>query len=352
MSDIHSKHDPRPKQLRVWQLVLIDLLVIALGLNLFALVHIVLPRQPATEPQVIGALPAATAAAATSELLSSTAAPEAESEATAEPEETAEPTPEPIVYDGMFDEKFHDKFTDGEVIADEHSYRSRNLNVTYTEVSEPGLLYHVADIYVRDLKFLRTAFGRGEYAKGSEFLSDMSARCQAVAAISGDHYNARLEGIVVRNGVLYRETRFDDVCLLLNDGSMVTLTNKQLDMEAVKSMGVYQAWAFGPMLLDENGQVMSEFNSSVTRNNPRSAIGYVEPGHYVFIQVDGRIAASNGITMQGLSQLFYDWGCVRAFNLDGGASSGFTWQGALVSYPYGRPVSDCIYVTDSEEAAD
>ena len=346
MSVIHSKHDPRPRQLRVWQLVLIDLLVIALGLNLFALVHIVLPRQPATEPQVIGALPAATTAAATGELLSSTAAPEDE------PEETAEPTPEPIVYDGMFDEKFHDKFTDGEVIADEHSYRSRNINVTYTEVSEPGLLYHVADIYVRDLKFLRTAFGRGEYAKGSEHLSDMSARCEAVAAISGDHYNARLEGIVVRNGVLYRETRFDDVCLLLNDGSMVTLTNKQLDMEAVKSMGVYQAWAFGPMLLDENGQVMSEFNSSVTRNNPRSAIGYVEPGHYVFIQVDGRIPASNGITMQGLSQLFYDWGCVRAFNLDGGASSGFTWQGALVSYSYGRPVSDCIYVTDSEEAGD
>ena len=34
MSTIHSKHDPKPKQLRVWQLVLIDLLVIGLGLNL------------------------------------------------------------------------------------------------------------------------------------------------------------------------------------------------------------------------------------------------------------------------------------------------------------------------------
>jgi len=341
VSTIHSRHDPEPRQLRVWQLVLIDLLVIALGLNLFALVHIVFPRQAATVPQVIAALPTA----AVSEPLSTTSYAGEDPAAS-----TPEPTAEPIVYDGMFDEKFHDKFTDGEVIADEHSYRSRNINVTYTEVSEPGLIYHVADIYIRDLKFLRTAFGRGEYAKGNEHLSDMAARCQAVAAISGDHYNARLEGIVVRNGVLYRETRFDDVCLLLNDGRMVTMTNRQLDMEAVKSMGVYQAWAFGPMLLDENGQVMSEFNSTVTRNNPRSAIGYVEPGHYVFIQVDGRIPGSNGITMQGLSQLFYDRGCVQAFNLDGGASSGFTWQGALVSYPYGRPVSDCIYVADYEEA--
>ena len=346
MSVIHSKHDPRPGQLRVWQLVLIDLLVIAVGLNLFALVHIVFPRQAVTEPQVIGALTAT--AEASGEPLPSAVTPKV----TADPETPVAPTPEPIVYDGMFDERFHDKFTDGEVIVDENSYRSRNINVTYTEVSETGLLYHVADIYVRDLKFLRTAFGRGAYAKGNEPLSDMSSRCQAVAAISGDHYNARLEGIVVRNGVLYRETRFDDVCLLLDDGSMVTLTNKQLDMEAVRTMGVYQAWAFGPMLLDENGQVMSEFNSSVTRNNPRSAIGYVEPGHYVFIQVDGRIPGSNGITMQGLSQLFYDLGCVRAFNLDGGASAGFTWQGALVSYPYGRPVSDCIYVTDSEEVTD
>ena len=100
------------------------------------------------------------------------------------------------------------------------------------------------------------------------------------------------------------------------------------------------------MLLD-NGQPMTEFNSDVQRANPRSAIGYFEPGHYCFVQVDGRIESSRGMTLEELSQLFADLGCTVAYNLDGGQSSGIVWQGQLQSYPYNRPVSDIIYVSET-----
>lgn len=331
------------KQLSVFSLILIDLLAIGVGLNIFALFHIVIHYDSGSAPRVISTLPPTTASTPAPAVSESPAPISTET-----PKETAEPTPTPIVYEGMFDEKFHDKFTDGEVIATENTYVSRNLNVTYTEVVEDHLIYHVADIYVRDLKYLRTGFGNDKWNGGSENLIDMANRANAVAAISGDHYYARYEGIVIRQGVFYRDTRFEDVCLLLNDGSMVTMYNSELNMDELETMGVYQAWAFGPELLDENGQPKTVFNSNVTVRNPRSAIGCVEPGHYVFVQVDGRIDASWGMTMESLSQLFYDLGCTRAYNLDGGQSSGFVWQGELVSYPYDRPVSDCIYVTDMD----
>ena len=103
-------------------------------------------------------------------------------------------------------------------------------------------------------------------------------------------------------------------------------------------------------MLLQNGQAMEDFTSTVTVANPRSAIGYVEPGHYFFVQVDGRGGTgSRGMTMRELSLLFESLGCETAYNLDGGATAGIAWQGELLSYPYMRPVCDIIYVTDHPE---
>ena len=326
---------PRPgrkQSMPLWRMILLDVLAIGVGLNLFALFHHVLHLEATSEPV---ALPSAAPVY--------TPAPTPVQSAEEEPETSPLP-----LRSGQFGEKFRDKFTDGEVITTEDSYRSGNINVTYSHVEQDGIIYNVADVYVSDLRFLRAGMGKDAYNKGSEDLLVMAQRHEAVAAISGDHYYARLEGVVARNGVLYRETRFQDVCILMNDGQMVTLTDAQLDMDSLKATGAWQVWGFGPKLLD-NGVVCESFNSDVTRANPRSAIGYVEPGHYVLVQVDGRIKSSRGMSMTELAQLFADYGCTAAFNLDGGQSAGFVWQGELVSYPYGRPVSDMIYVTDFAE---
>ena len=184
------------------------------------------------------------------------------------------------------------------------------------------------------------------YSARSAPISETASLYNAVVALSGDHYRARYEGIVVRNGVLYRESRFADVCVLYTDGVMATFADEDFDLEAESEKGIWQVWSFGPMLLD-NGQAMTQFNSELQRANPRSAIGYFEPGHYCFVQVDGRIESSRGMTLEVLSQLFADLGCTAAYNLDGGKSSGFVWQGELLSYPYNRPISDIIYVSET-----
>lgn len=312
-----------------------DLLFIAVGLNVFALFHHVLNFQPEVTPVAL-ATPAPLSTP------SPTPAPQPDGET---PEESAAPVKE---YCGVWGEKFSEHFTDGEIISTETSYRSEHIAIEYTHVERDGVIYSVADIYLSDLKYLRAGFAAGEFSHGIEYLSDMAARENAIVAISGDHCAARYEGIVVRNGLLYRETRFQDVGILLNDGRLVTLSDAQLDLNELKETGAWQVWSFGPLLL-ENGQAAGSFRSDVTGNNPRSAIGYVEPGHYVFIQVDGRIEASRGLTMTELAELFVSYGCETAYNLDGGQSAGMVWQGELVSYPYGRQVSDCIVIVDMED---
>ena len=337
-----GSHTAKSKHMSVWKLVVIDVLCIGVGLVVFALFHHVIHFKSNTEPVLITAVTPTPTALPTPEAVQPT-----------EPGDEPEITPEPVkVYTGMWGEKFADKFTDGEVIATENSYQSANVNITVQKVEGDRQIYYIADIYINDLSCLRSAFARGEYNGGIEPITDMAENCGAIVAISGDHYYGRYEGVVVRNYYWCRETRFQDVGVLLSDGSLVTLTNAELDMDNLKEAAPYQVWSFGPELLDAEGKAKTSFNSTVTVNNPRSAIGYVEPGHYYFVVVDGRINESRGMTMQELAQLFEDLGCVSAYNLDGGQSSGFVWQGELMSYPYGRNISDIIYIVDGAQEGD
>ena len=269
------------------------------------------------------------------------------------PELTPEPTPEPTperTYSGVWGEKFADKFTEGEIIEDEHSYRSENINVTLTKVEEDMLVYYVAEVYVSDLKYLRSGFANGAYNGGFRKIAEIAAQENAIVAICGDHYAGRTAGIVVRNGEEYRSMRFDDVCILYSDGTMVTMGNSELDLKALEEAGPWQVWSFGPELLDDEGHAKERFNTTVYPANPRCAIGYVEPGHYFLVEVEGSrggvYTGSRGMDMQQLAILFESLGCKSAYNLDGGRSVGIAWKGELVSFDYDRSIPDIIYVTD------
>ena len=322
------------KLLPVWKLAVIDFFCIAAGLLLFALFHHVIDLTPKSAPV---ALPIATPAP------TPTPAPVVES-AEPEPEQTEEPRPL------TWAEKFADQFTDGEIVRSESEYRSANIAVSYTLYDRGDkLLYRVADVYVSDLKYLRVGFSMGEYGHSAEFVGEFIRRYQPIVALSGDYYLGRREGIVVRDGVLYRDVPDTaDLCVLYDDGTMQCMDASALSVETVLEGGIRDVWTFGPTLVT-GGQVMTSFNTIKNISDhahPRSAIGYIEPGHYVFVQVDGRIAKSNGMTLAQLAALMAELGCTEAYNLDGGASSAMVWNGERVSYNYDRPLTDMIYVTE------
>ena len=336
-----SKTKKPQKHMKVGTMIALDLLAIILGLNVFALFHHVIPSYFPKEveptalesPAPLRPEPTETPKPAAAE----TPAPETET--------TPEPAP---VRTGMWGQKFAEQFTDGEVIETEDSYRSGHISVTLQTVEKEHLVYHVAEVYVSDLKYLRTAMGHDDWGH-SQDPTELANAHHAVFAISGDHYFGRWEGVVIRNGLLYRDSHNEDVCALLQDGSMITFPDEELDVEKLTAMAPWQVWSFGPRLL-ENGKAREEIPSTIARANPRAAIGYVEPGHYFFVQVEGRGGYdSEGMTLLELAALFEELGCQTAYNLDGGRTASMVWKGELFSYPYDRPVYDIIYITDETE---
>ncbi len=255
-------------------------------------------------------------------------------------------------------EKFAKYFTD-EVVSTDTSYSGENISITVEKYTTGSgghkVTYYVADIYINDITCLQSGFADNTYGIGyTETVLSMDQELNALLAINGDYYGNGNNGVVIRNGAVYRDTSNGmDVCVLYSDGSMSTYSPEEFDADKVVADGAWQAWCFGPELIDEAGSSMTSFNTDkhIARINPRSAIGYYEPGHYCFVVVDGRQSGySDGMTLNELSQLFEDLGCSAAYNLDGGKSSSMTFQDAEVNHPCdgGREVSDCIMIKEVE----
>jgi exopolysaccharide biosynthesis protein len=243
------------------------------------------------------------------------------------------------------------------------SYTSDTAKITVSKhVTGTGantVTYYVADVVVSDATILRSAFANDQF--GTNIIattSEIADQADAVLAINGDYYGFRTTGIVIRNGVVFRDSGARQGLAIYQDGTMrlydeTTTTGAQLVKE-----GVWNTLSFGPGLVTD-GQVISGIdeveidtnfgNHSVQGQQPRTGIGMVSTNHFVFVVVDGRSSGySRGVTMTEFADIFTDLGAQVAYNLDGGGSSTMVFNGALVNNPLGkgteRGTSDIIYV--------
>lgn len=233
------------------------------------------------------------------------------------------------------------------VISTDTQYDDGNIKINIETVKQEKLTYYVADIQLSDVKYLKTAFAQGKFGRNyTQTTSQMAQENNAILAISGDYYGFRDNGIIIRNGTLYRDKSADESLVVMSNGDFKIVKDSETSGEQLKAEGAIHSFSFGPTLV-ENGQYAPR-TSKVNTNNPRTGIGQVGPLHYVFIVVDGRGAGgSEGLKMQDFAQLFVDRGCSVAYNLDGGGTSTMWMNGKVVNNPsYGeeRRLSDIIYI--------
>lgn len=272
------------------------------------------------------------------------------------PMPTATPAPtatlEPVDAVGSFRIKFADKFIEGKVQKTKTTYVSENLNIAiYKRRSEElSTTYYVVDIYVADISCFMTAFAQDKFGIGyTDWPKQIAKNYKSVITMNGDQCGMRKTGVVIRNGQLYRNKKVtNDVCVLYWDGTVKTFAPGDFNANWEMSNGAYQAWNFGPRLLDEDGNAKTKFNSTTASQNPRSALGYFEPGHYCFVAVDGRSDESDGITLKNLASLMKNLGCQQAYNLDGGRTSMLYAGDTLVNQPAegGRKATDVLMIVD------
>ncbi len=213
---------------------------------------------------------------------------------------------------------------------------------------------YVADILLPSVESLKTAFAQDTYGrKITATTSDTATENDALLAINGDFYGARERGYVIRNGVLYRDTPSNaDVLCIYTDGRMEIVDPQEKSAQELLDNGAWQVFSFGPGLL-EDGEILVDTNDEVgmaMASNPRTAIGMIEPNHYIFVVSDGRTSDNEGLSLYELADFMKNLGVATAYNLDGGGSSTMVYQGEIINTPSSgrhsreRSVSDIVYI--------
>lgn len=249
------------------------------------------------------------------------------------------------------------------VVVTDTAYDDGSTFITISKVvtgsAGDTITYYVADVTLGDATELRSAFASNEFGTNIvQYTSDIAEDHDAVFAINGDYYGFRRTGIIVRNGVIYRDEGARTGLAIYRDGTMAIYDESQTTAEELVADGVWNTLSFGPALVDD-GQILSGIddieidtnfgNHSIQGVQPRTGIGMIAPDHFVFVVVDGRADGySRGVTMTEFAQIFIDLDCQVAYNLDGGGSATMYFNGSLVNNPLGRGrergTSDILYI--------
>lgn len=232
------------------------------------------------------------------------------------------------------------KDSKGDVIWTENSYQDNNISITINTVRRFETTVYVADVKIKHLAYLQTALAKNQFGRNiKEYPSVMAARNHAILAINGDYYGFRDKGLVIRNGYLFDETRLpredDDLLIVDKNGEFEIVKEETVNIKEVHEAGAWQTFCFGPGLIINNEIVVTK-RSEVDAHkisNPRTAIGYVEPLHYIMLVSDGRTETEKGLSLLELAKVMQEFGCKDAYNLDGGGSSVMIFNNKIINKP-------------------
>jgi len=236
---------------------------------------------------------------------------------------------------------------------------SISISTVVTGSGSDTVTYYVADVQLTDATALRSAFAQNSF--GENIVENPSAIAEdngAVFAINGDYYGFRDSGIIIRNGVIYRDSGARTGLAFYLDGHVEVYDETATTAQELLDSGVWNTLSFGPAIV-ENGETVDGIesvevdtnfgNHSIQGDQPRTAVGVIDDNHLAFVVVDGRSPGySKGVTLTGLADIMLGLGATTAYNLDGGGSSTMYFNGSLVNNPLGtgteRGTSDILYI--------
>lgn len=180
-------------------------------------------------------------------------------------------------------------------------------------------------------------------------------RC--VFSITGDYigFTRNRKGVMMRQGIVYYDRNETTTMAIHPNGTLLTFYKEDMvTAEALKDQGVEDSFSFGPILV-KDGKFMTR---DVVHNKVatmRVGLGYACPYH--FIAVVTCRDSNMFTTFTELANIFLDYHCKEAYNLDGGHSTTMTFMGkqltmfTLINVPHSniRGLSDVMGFLTSEQ---
>jgi len=291
-----------------------------------------------------------------------TVRPAAEPTPSPSPIPTSSPTPNPTPTPSPTPDPYFS--AEEEVTSDAEAgrwlYRSPSLYVDVSRVhdEENSVTYFAAEIRLKEGETERGGMSKpGKISAKNVPLYEIAQAYNAVIAVNGDFMKDNTsdpKGVIIRDGIVALDDDKEDTLAFMPDGTMKIFEKGETSADELLAAGVKNSFSFGPTLI-KDGVIQDGLDKHRLRSkNPRTAVGMIEPYHFLLVVVDGRQGSySKGMTLTELAELFSSYHCEVAFNFDGGASAAMCFMGQNISkyagsYTGQRDVPDALMFGESE----
>ncbi len=219
--------------------------------------------------------------------------------------------------------------------------------IQYIVDTKPVQRYFIADVRFKpeQEQFKQHVYVNATFKGQMIWPQTLAQTSKMVIAINGDYHimdnRKGRQGNIIRNReILYthnpkKTMSFPnlDTMALHDDGRLSVYGVGETTSEELMAMGdVHDALSFGPYVI-RDGVLRDYDGKNADAREPRTAMGMVEPGHYIILVCEGRVPAkggdkgAKGMDINEVGKLLYAYGCEQGFMLDGGSTSVLIFMG-------------------------
>lgn len=222
----------------------------------------------------------------------------------------------------------------------------------YTLV-EAGYRGYMAKISLNSSEALQLVLADDQIVSDGETTSHAAKRKDAILAVNAGGYWKTQEGKLAPLGItvvdgdiktFYKNSKLSFVGF--NENGQLTGGQYQTEGE-IKENQILQGSSFIPTLLAD-GEKLPIPSDWANEKHPRTIIGNFSNDELLFIVIDGRNKGwSNGVTLEEVQEKLLSFKVKDAFNLDGGGSSAFYYDGKILNKPSDgkeRPVTSNLII--------
>ncbi|WP_283693720.1 phosphodiester glycosidase family protein [Clostridium perfringens] len=240
---------------------------------------------------------------------------------------------------------------DEELGSIEYKSNTMSINILPIKKTNPNINMWEVNIKLSSGSQIKSAFADDKFnLRNREKTSDIAKRHNAILAINGAAAGFNKSSYVIRDSIIYRDTRLDCAPLVIQKDGDFRIYDDDLSGKELVERGAMHTYDFGPDLI-RGGEIVDYGNTWYKEDlAPRTVIGQKGPLEYVILVVDGRSKESAGMSLYDTAVELKNRGCYWGYNLDGGGSTTLYFNGEVLNTPSDwngeRKITDILYFID------
>lgn len=209
-------------------------------------------------------------------------------------------------------------------------------NIKVFTLQEAGLRGYMAKVKLHDPSAVKLVLSGDTVGHKGETTSEAAERTGAKLAINAGGF-ARQDGLLYPMGITVVDGEIKtfystDLSFIGINKEGQLVGGEVTSREQIGEMGIVHGASFLPTLL-KDGKKQTIPSKYKNKKEPRTLIGHFSNGDLLLIVIDGRQKGSSGITLEDAQDKLLEWNVRDAYNLDGGGSSTFVYNGEVLNSP-------------------